>query len=398
MKGSNLKKALLIIILAVFLTACSGNNINYEETQEALEELEEELKETEEALEATEEYLEEMMAEPEVAATMAAPVLQWATGAAAGSEYDNPDNAAIQALGEPDTLECGDHETAWASADGYGIDWLELTYDTPVIASEIIVYQSHTPNQIVEVEVIDLDGGYHSVYTNTPALTNDCPYENTITVSLDFPVNAVRITIDQSVIPATWDEIDAVALIGLPLGGGEEVSAGGGDDVADVDDVAEEGEDTAAGCYGRADFAFVPEDAAAGSFFYTVVGDDADADVAGSYIQWQSTPNEYIIGLSGDDFRHAVTLFLPLELSELDNCGIDLPPYPEDAFATKAPHLAMFARWSFYYPTFGKLFVTDNGDGTVSGSFSFTAEHQDDPSRVLEIHGAFNSISLVETP
>jgi len=148
-------------------------------------------------------------------------IRQWASTATASSEWGNPGWAAIQAAGAPDTIidECEDATTAWASAGSDTVEWIELGYDTPVIPTEINIIQTHSPDQVVQVEVIDTQGGYHTVYTGTPEnLWEQCPYTLAIPIEVDYEVNALKITIDQSVIDPTWNEIDAVELVGHSAG------------------------------------------------------------------------------------------------------------------------------------------------------------------------------------
>ena len=142
-------------------------------------------------------------------------IRQWASSAYASSEYDNPDWSAEQATGAPDTLECGDKPTAWASYGDYTKEWLEVRYDISVVPTEINIYESHTPTQVVRVEVLDMEGIYHEVYTAEPKMASDCPYILTIPVqAADYEAIGVKITIDQSQIGLPWDEIDAVELVG----------------------------------------------------------------------------------------------------------------------------------------------------------------------------------------
>lgn len=149
-------------------------------------------------------------------------IRQWASSAVASSEYSNPDYAAMQATGAPDTPDCGDRPTAWSSLEYFTIDWLEVGYDTAVIPSEVNIYESHTPSQVVLVELVDTDGAYHSIYTAEPEMQIDCPFILSIPVrDLDFPVVAVKITVDQSKLDLPLDEIDAVELVGYALEPGE---------------------------------------------------------------------------------------------------------------------------------------------------------------------------------
>ena len=145
-------------------------------------------------------------------------IRQWATSATASSEYGNPDWSASQATGAPDTIieECADLPTAWASQGSDTVEWLELYYDTPVYPTEVNIIQTHSPDQVVMVELIDTEGTYHEVYTGEPEnLWEECPYTLSILVWADYQAAGVKITIDQSVIDPTWNEIDAVELVGV---------------------------------------------------------------------------------------------------------------------------------------------------------------------------------------
>jgi DNA-binding beta-propeller fold protein YncE len=142
---------------------------------------------------------------------------QWASEAAASSEWGSTGWAAYQATGEPDTLidECEDATTAWASAGSDTVEWIELTYETAVVPTEIHIIQTYMPDQVVMVEVVDLQGDSTTVYTAEPEdMGYDvCPYTLTVPVDVDVEVKAIKITIDQSLLEY-WNEIDAVELVG----------------------------------------------------------------------------------------------------------------------------------------------------------------------------------------
>ncbi|MBU0512288.1 MAG: hypothetical protein KJ638_11400 [Chloroflexi bacterium] len=148
-------------------------------------------------------------------------IRQWASSAEASSEYDNPEWSAQQATGAPDTLECGDTPTAWASYEQFTVEWLEVRYETPVAPTEINIYESHTPTQVVRVEILDTQGIYHEVYTAQPKIASECPYILSVPISeADYQAIGVKITIDQSQFGLPWDEIDAVELVGYGTAGG----------------------------------------------------------------------------------------------------------------------------------------------------------------------------------
>jgi hypothetical protein len=143
---------------------------------------------------------------------------QWAISATASSEYGSNSWTAKQATGAPDVDECIDSGQAWASFSNNTLEWIELTYATPVVPTEINIYQSYNPSQVVEVDVISPDGVTYTVWTGTPELVEFCPDLMTITIDLDEEIVAqkVIVVIDQSVLNTSWNEIDAVELVGRP--------------------------------------------------------------------------------------------------------------------------------------------------------------------------------------
>lgn len=154
---------------------------------------------------------------------------QWASRASASSEYGSDSWAAFQATGAPNTYpQCGDIGTAWASSSSSGVEWLELEYDTAVVATRVEIYQTYNPGAIHQVELVDEANVTHVIYQAAPTLMSECPYILIIPVSdVDVPVKRLIIHIDQST-TANWNEIDAVELIGVSSQGGGASSQGGG--------------------------------------------------------------------------------------------------------------------------------------------------------------------------
>ncbi|MEJ2150366.1 MAG: hypothetical protein P8Z40_12920 [Chloroflexota bacterium] len=141
---------------------------------------------------------------------------QWAVAASASSQYGEDAYSANQATGEPDTPECGDIRTAWASANSSGIDWLRVEYETPVIPVRIAIYETYNPGAIVKVETVNENGEATTVYQAEAAPVEDCPRVLEVQALGTFEaVNAVVISLDQSN-HTGWDEIDAVELVGIP--------------------------------------------------------------------------------------------------------------------------------------------------------------------------------------
>ena len=159
-------------------------------------------------------------------------VQQWASQAEATSEYGTDSWAAAQATGAPDTAECGDFGTAWASATTSSDESLTLLYDTPVAASAVNIYETYNPGAIISVELLTDGGGTPiTLFADTDS-TTPCPGVLTLPVdpSLLNPtliqtvppgttlINGVRVSLDQSII-GTWNEIDAVELVGATEAG-----------------------------------------------------------------------------------------------------------------------------------------------------------------------------------
>lgn len=144
-------------------------------------------------------------------------IRQWASSANAETEYSSTDWSASRATGAPDVDTCGDNVNAWASTSSIGTDSIELIYDTPVSPTEINIYQSYNPSQVIEVDIIDLNGEAWIAWSGEPEYVENCPDLMTITLELDDPlyIDRVVVYIDQSVLQTGYNEIDAVELVGF---------------------------------------------------------------------------------------------------------------------------------------------------------------------------------------
>ncbi len=139
---------------------------------------------------------------------------QWAVAAEASSEYSKPGWSAMRATGAPDVDACADDSNAWASARGNGLAWLELTYEEPVYATEVRIYQNLGRGGIARVLLIDANGGQHIVWEGTDS-ADICPGVLSISVPRqEFRTVGVRIELDESR-TGFWNQIDAVELVGV---------------------------------------------------------------------------------------------------------------------------------------------------------------------------------------
>lgn len=147
-------------------------------------------------------------------------IRQWAVTAEASSEYSDTDYSAMQATGVPDVDACGENPLAWASVSADTEEYLILHYETPVNPTELVIYQTNNPSQVVEIQLVDTTGESWRLWYGDPQELTHCPDVWTHTVELDevFYTNKVVLWLDQSVLGLGWAEIDAVELVGYPMG------------------------------------------------------------------------------------------------------------------------------------------------------------------------------------
>jgi hypothetical protein len=141
---------------------------------------------------------------------------QFAASAIASSELDPLTRGAVQATGPANTSECGDFATAWASASPNETATLTVLFAELVTPTGVLIYESFNPGFVVKVEFTDLYGEVHTVYDAPPQPRMQCPFVMVIPiVDADYKGNRMVITVDQSISPGGWDQIDAVELIGI---------------------------------------------------------------------------------------------------------------------------------------------------------------------------------------
>jgi len=154
------------------------------------------------------------------AASTARTYNQWASKATATSQYGDTNWSASQATGVPNVSGCGDNGSAWASKISTGKDDLTVTFATPVVPVQVSVYESYNPGSITSIDLIPSDGSAAIPVSNSSDKGfNTCPGIFNVKVSgITAKVNAVVIHFDQANSPS-WDEIDAVQLLGQPPSG-----------------------------------------------------------------------------------------------------------------------------------------------------------------------------------
>lgn len=162
-------------------------------------------------------------------ATEATELRQWASFATGTSQYGETSWNFGQATGAPDTFDCGDIVTAWASATSTGTDMLALEFAEAVHPTEVNIYQTYNPGSITRVELTNTTTGTVTAVPDSadPPGNTPCPGVFSLDVSsVDVgEVDGVIIYVDQS-IGGSWNEIDAVELVGTTGDAAVETSAG----------------------------------------------------------------------------------------------------------------------------------------------------------------------------
>lgn len=148
---------------------------------------------------------------------LADPRGQWAATATASSEYAHDRYSAMQATGPPDVDSYSDNPKAWChSTTSNGEDWLELTYEQPMVATELRVRQNYTPGTLARVEAYAADGRALVLWAGEDP--NVYPERRISWFDLRFPpppfaVSRIRVTLAITRIGG-WKQIDAVQLVG----------------------------------------------------------------------------------------------------------------------------------------------------------------------------------------
>jgi hypothetical protein len=161
---------------------------------------------------------------PESVLTQAAPtfallgkqeIQQFAASARASSELSQLDWGAVQVNGLPNTTECGDFRTAWASAQPNEAASLTVFFPELVTPTGLLIYETYNPGFIIRITFTDVYGEVHTLYEAAPQPRPSCPFTLALAVSdADYKGNTVTIYINQATSTGGWNQIDAVQLIG----------------------------------------------------------------------------------------------------------------------------------------------------------------------------------------
>jgi hypothetical protein len=142
---------------------------------------------------------------------------QWANSVIDfSSEYTSSSWSAAQALGSPNTFVYEDIDTAWAPLPDNGtLEYIILGYSTPVYASSLTIRETCGNGFVYQVDVVDQSNVLHTVWTGTDPSQPGSPVDFLVSFSeTPFLVTGVKIYTDTDHDLSTWEEIDAVQLLG----------------------------------------------------------------------------------------------------------------------------------------------------------------------------------------
>lgn len=311
---------------------------------------------------------------------------QWASSAKASSSYSDPDWSAMQAIGEPEVDECVDDVRAWASLNSDTLEWLELSYDIPVIPTEINIYQSFNPSQVVEVQITDITGETYIAWTGEPKRVDYCPDLMTISIELyeERYFDKVTVFVDQSIMGWGWTEIDAVELVGIPAGS-----------VVSSDQTAAE----PVSAPDTAEYTLPTSNPEKSAEYYLTSSEkykdgrskNRDSAESGSNIEVSVHPDRIDIRFKGESTAYLL-LTLPPDLP--DNFSSDLGVF---ALEGRGPTTAGFYVRSIWYysKNQGTVKTHFNADGTLSGEVEFVGVREK-AGDTADIHLTFDHIPLDE--
>ena len=138
---------------------------------------------------------------------------EWASLATSSSEYGTTQYSAWQATGSPQVTGCDNSPEAWAPRLGEpSPEWLEVRLDVPVHSTGITVRETYNLGFVTRIDLIDLQNTLHTVWTDGDATTCAYPFFSATWPSSPYPAIGARIYTAHP----TWEEIDAVEIIGTP--------------------------------------------------------------------------------------------------------------------------------------------------------------------------------------
>lgn len=143
---------------------------------------------------------------------------EWATAVLDfSSQYSSANWSAAQAVGAPDTGGYGDYSTSWAPANqNNSLEYLTVQFPQPLYSSGVTVRETYGNGFVYQVDVVDMGGGLHTVWSGTDPSLPGSPANFTVTwPATTFLVQGIKVYVDTSHDLSAWEEIDAIQMHGV---------------------------------------------------------------------------------------------------------------------------------------------------------------------------------------
>lgn len=129
------------------------------------------------------------------------------------TQYGDSRWSAEQAVGEPNTFEYGDIDTAWTSSSkNGGTEFITLGYDCPIFASGVTVREISGNGFVSKIDVVDTSNVLHTVWQGVDPSQPGSPVDFSISWEpTSFLVKGVKVYVDTQH-STEWEEIDTVEL------------------------------------------------------------------------------------------------------------------------------------------------------------------------------------------
>lgn len=148
---------------------------------------------------------------------------QWASAVIDFSaEYEpfDPTYNAVQVLGPPNVAFYGDSPLAWSPEEAdLGLEFVTVGFDHDVYATGVVVRENLSNGYVVKIEAVRLDDTLTEVWplatgeTDT-SLPGDLADFTATWAETPYLVKGLRVTIDTTITPGDFEEIDAIQLFG----------------------------------------------------------------------------------------------------------------------------------------------------------------------------------------
>jgi hypothetical protein len=132
------------------------------------------------------------------------------------SQYSGAGWAAVQALGAPNAPGYGDYNGAWAPSPQNGTnEYLTLGFSRSVYSDGATIWENWGNGFVTQIDLLDLSEVAHTVWIGVdPSLPGSVvDFQPTWTLT-QYLVKGIKIYVDTNHNLGTWEEIDAVRLMG----------------------------------------------------------------------------------------------------------------------------------------------------------------------------------------